>query len=167
MTTPVAAVPFEVDLSVTPSSGVFNYALTARNTGLVDVTLLSLVDAPPGDALINSSLFTPPGFLGLYDSGLGIIDFLEDTSLFAAGTTIGGFGFSSLSGTGTYFTRFEALDVEGGLISGRINVVGGGGQPSSVSDDASSLVLAAFGLWAVTLARALSARSHRRGRTAH
>jgi hypothetical protein len=114
------AVGLSLTGTVTPQSGSFLYQLVIANAGPDDYSLVSIVDAPPGDPLIAPSLTTPAGFLGSYDSGLGIIDFIEFTDFFAAGTSIGGFSFESLAGPIGAFSMFSALTTLGGPASGDI-----------------------------------------------
>lgn len=116
-----------VSATVTPLGGSFRYEFSITNTMLnspgEDVVIVSLTDAPPGDSLIEPSLATPPGFIGLYDSGLGIVDFVEDTTNFAAGTTMGGFFFESQSSPGPgVFSAFSALTVDGDTILGDVKI---------------------------------------------
>ncbi len=146
----------DLNLIVTPSGGVFQYNATVTNNSMVDLTLVSIVDAPKAEPLIGTSLKAPAGFIALYDSGLGIIDFLEASSVFAAGTTVGGFSFSSATLAGTmFFTKFEALNVDGGTFLGTITTqVGPGG--ASVPDSASTVTLASFAIAFLALARRLS-----------
>jgi hypothetical protein len=106
--------------TVTPQVGAFLYELEIANAGPDDYSVVSIVDAPAGDALIAPSLTTPAGFLGSYDGGLGIIDFIEFTDLFAAGTSIGGFSFQSLTGPVGAFSMFEAVSTLGDFASGDI-----------------------------------------------
>jgi hypothetical protein len=146
----------DLEMLVTPLGGSYQYDVTIRNNSLVDLTLVSIVNAPIGDPLINPSLIAPAGFVALYDSGLGIIDFLEGASVFGVGQTIGGFRFVSSVLPGPSLTLFEALDVNGGSFSGSITstVVPGG----SVPDSGSTVMLAAF-------AFVMTALGHARRRT--
>jgi len=109
--------------TVTPIAGAFRYTFEVENTGPGDFVLVSLVDAPLADPLIAPTMTTPAGFLGSYDGVLGIVDFIEGTMLFAAGTTRSGFRFDSLAGPGTAFTLFEALDTQGGMVTGTVQFV--------------------------------------------
>jgi hypothetical protein len=97
----------DLELAVTPLSGAFHYDATIRNNGLIDLTLVSILDAPIADPLIDPSLSAPAGFVALYDSTLGIIDFLEDTTLFGAGQTVSGFSFNSSVMPGSFYTTFR------------------------------------------------------------
>ncbi len=86
-----------------------------------DVPIVSITDAPLADALIGVTLTAPAGFVALYDPGLGIVDFAENTSNFAAGTTTPGFSFESLTAPGAgVFSFFQALTVAGALSSGNV-----------------------------------------------
>jgi hypothetical protein len=122
----VRGVAADLDLSLLYTDlggGIFQYELTVNNQGTEDVSIVSITDAPVGDLLITSSLTAPTGFVGSYDSGLGFIDFLEDTDLFAAGTTHGGFTFQSGFAPGAYFTSFEALTSGGDPMVGGVTII--------------------------------------------
>jgi hypothetical protein len=110
--------------TVTPGVGVFHHEFTITNNTVDDVAIVSIVDAPIGDPFIAGSLVVRAGFLGSYDSGLGFVDFLGDTQLFAVGTTTGGFEFDSAfaptPGPPSRFAAFEALTVNGDLITGDV-----------------------------------------------
>jgi hypothetical protein len=152
---PAAVVDFE--LVITPLGGSFQYDATIRNNSPLDLTLVSIVDAPPGDPLIDPSLTTPAGFIGLYDSGLGIVDFLEVTSTFPVGVTVSGFQFISSSLPPAFFTTFEALDINGDSISGSITIVNA--PPNGTVDDSgSTLALAALAVVLTLAGRHLRAR---------
>lgn len=129
-----------VDILVTPLGGSFRYEVTIGNAGTDDLALVSLIDAPLGDPLIDPTLIAPAGFLASYDSGLGFVDFLEDSNSFAAGTSVGGFRFESLAGP-TYFTMFEALTILGTPEAGSTTI--------TVIPEPSTLILAACGLLAL------------------
>lgn len=104
--------------------GVFRYDVSIENSGLEAIAIVSLTEAPLNDPFIGSTLATPAGFLGSYDSNLGIIDFLEGTSLFAPGTTTDGFSFeSTASPFDNFFQNFEAFTINGGMMAGNIQVV--------------------------------------------
>ena len=109
-----------VRAAVTPLVGKFRYDFEVENTGPDDHVIVSIVDAPLADVLIPPSLTAPTGFLASYDPGLGIVDFLEDTGLFAAGTTVGLFTFESTTGPNSGFGAFEALSVAGVLTMGSV-----------------------------------------------
>lgn len=114
----------EVKLAVTDLGGAaFAYDVTVNNAGTQDVCVVTIAGAPLADALLASTLTTPAGFLGSYDSGLGFVDFLEVTDLFAAGTTNDGFSFQSSSPPSGNFTNFKALTVTGDLLSGTVNLI--------------------------------------------
>jgi hypothetical protein len=119
-----ATADLAIVLTPTPlGGGVLQYDVAISNTGPFDVVIVTLTDAPMGDGLIDPSLTAPAGFAALYDSFLGLIDFFEDTDLFAVGTTHNGFAFQSTASPATNFTSFEAFDVDGGFIAGAITVV--------------------------------------------
>jgi len=113
-----------VEATVLPlGGGVFHYDFSITNDEAEDVSIVSIVDAPLADPLIDPSLATPAGFLGSYDGGLGFVDFFEDTELFGVGTTKGPFSFNSMSGPAPgVFSAFEALSIFGTLYSGDVDV---------------------------------------------
>ena len=107
--------------SAVSGGGPFHYEFSVANSGPTDVVLMSL-NAPTLDPLIAGSLVTPSGFSASYDSILGIVDFFEDTALFAIGTTFSGFGFDSNAGpVSSFFDIFTELDVTGQTLTGRVN----------------------------------------------
>jgi hypothetical protein len=128
-----------VTLDVTPSgAGLFHYDVEVTNTGVTDVALVSL-SAPIGDAAIGASLVAPAGFLALYDDLLGFIDFVEDSSAFAAAGTVQGFGFDSANAFASgFFDVFTAIDIAGRVVDGHVSLVP---EPGGLS-----LVGAAFAL---------------------
>jgi len=113
----------KVDAIVTPLVGSFRYDISVHNNAAEDLAIVSLVDAPLADPLIDLTLAAPVGFLASYDDGLGFVDFLGDADVFAAGATVGGFGFESLTAPGAYFASFEALGVLGTSYSGSLRSV--------------------------------------------
>ena len=135
-----------VDMTTTPlGGGIFQYDFSVGNSGPDDVVLVTITDAPLGDPLIGLTLITPVDFLGLYDPGLGFVDFLEFTGLFGAGTTTSGFQFQSQATPPTYLTSFQALTVNGDSLSGRIN--------RGVPDTGSTMLMAGLGFMALTFLR--------------
>lgn len=132
---PSWAVPI-VQSNVTPiGGGLFHFEFSVTNNTIDDIVLVS-VDVPTGDASIGATLLAPLGFLASYDSGLGIIDFLEGTDLFSVGTTITGFSFDSVLGPGNgEFDDFSGLTVNGDTFSGTVEtiVVAAVPEPSPVA----------------------------------
>jgi hypothetical protein len=137
-----------MSMTVTDLGGSFRYDVSIHNNETEDLAIVSINDAPLADPLIDPTLVTPAGFLGSYDDGLGFVDFIEGVNNFAAGTTVGGFRFESLTGPGTYFTTFEALSVFGNLFNGSINVT-----VNQIPETGSTLRLAGLGFMALALAR--------------
>lgn len=113
-----------VNINATPTgTGTFLYSVFITNNGPDDISILSLVGGPLSDPSIEPSFVSPSGYFAAYDSGLGIVDFLEDTATFTAGGTFGAFTFESMAAPGTAFTMFEALDINAGSISGMSNII--------------------------------------------
>jgi hypothetical protein len=123
-----------VDATVTDlGGGVFHYTLSVTNSELSDLAVVSIMDAPLSDPLIDPSLVTPPGFLASYDDGLGIIDFIADVSSFGPGTTTSGFSFDSFWHRGSYFSAFSALTILGESIEGAITYATPVPEPESLA----------------------------------
>jgi hypothetical protein len=140
---PAASAQLMLDATVLPLGGSFRYDFTVTNPGPDEYVLVTIDDAPTGDALITATLAAPAGFLGLYDDALGLVDFLEDGSFFTAGSLTGGFGFESLAGPDLFFTGFTALTTTGDPFSGRINVTVVP-EPGAVAAGAGLALLAAW-----------------------
>jgi len=123
-----------VDATVTPvGGGVFHYEISVTNTEIAELALVSIVDAPLSDPLIDPSLEAPIGFLANYDGGLGIIDLLADSGTFASGSTITGFSFDSLSSPQSSFAHFEALTVLGDSVVGDVNFLSAVPEPTTLA----------------------------------
>jgi hypothetical protein len=103
--------------------GAYLYTVSLTNNSPNELVVVSLLDGPTTDLLITPSFTKPSGFLGSYDSGSGIVDFLEDSSSFTVGGTFGNFTFVSAAAPNTAFTMFEATDSLGGTISGTTNLI--------------------------------------------
>ncbi len=113
-----------VNIDSTPTgTGTFLYSVFITNDTVNDLAVVSLIDGPTFDSFIAPSLMSPSGFSTSYDSGLGFVDFIEDSSAFTSGGTFGAFTFESMAAPGTAFTMFEALDVMGDSVSGMTTVV--------------------------------------------
>jgi hypothetical protein len=99
-----------VDALVTPlAGGLFHYKFSITNDSLADLFLVTITDAPLGEQRITDTLSAPQGFLASYDPGLGLLDFLGDsTPNFPIGKT-DGFAFDSAFGPSVNFTSFEAF----------------------------------------------------------
>lgn len=92
-----SAASVTVDPTVTLSGGVYQYSYSITNDTPDDAFLIDIpVPAKPGEI---TNLTAPAGFQSAFDSGLGLVSFLEDTSLFGP-APIGGFSFESLDGPG-------------------------------------------------------------------
>jgi hypothetical protein len=104
--------------------GLFHYEFTITNDTPDDVILVSLVDGPTNDLDLAASLVAPPEYFASYDPGLGIVDFLEATELFAAAGSVGGFAFDSSAGPESgFFTTFEAFTALGDPLGGDVVLV--------------------------------------------
>jgi hypothetical protein len=101
-----------ISATVTSVGGVFHYEFVVDNDNptIADLVLVTITDAPIGDALIGPSLSSPAGFVASYDNGLGLLDLLPDlgTLDFPPGPT-GVFAFDSAFGPTSSFRSFEAF----------------------------------------------------------
>lgn len=122
LVTPWSQAQVTLDAIVTLRPDAVRYDLTVHNATAEDLVLISLLDGPLGDARIGMTLSAPAGFLDNYDPGLGIVDFLGDSEVFGAGTTLTGFSFETSAMAGPGFEFFEALSTQGTLLRGDLNV---------------------------------------------
>lgn len=107
----------------TQSGSIYNYNFSVQNVGLFTLADIS-ISVPTGiNAVTNLS--APTGFQILFDSDLGLVDFLADSDPltledFFPGMTVSDFLISS----STLLTErpFTALDDQGTLTSGTIRV---------------------------------------------
>lgn len=120
-----------LDATITGPSPHFHYEYSVENTGPEEIVIVSIVGVPLGDPDIGPSLTAPAGFLASYDSGLGIVDFLADAGLFAAGTTVSGFSFDSFAPPGA--VTFTALGSLGETFAGATEGPVGAAIPEPVS----------------------------------
>lgn len=107
------------DVTVTPTvsfdNGLYHYDYTVANNSADELAILTLTTLPGADTIQN--LMAPDGFLADYDSGLGLVSFLEgDTGTFDPGSSVSGFSFDSPFQPGG--TTFEALTIEGASVVG-------------------------------------------------
>lgn len=119
---PVAQAGFTLETRVTPVPGAFRYEITVHNDEPLELALVSFNDAPLNDPIIASTLSAPLGFLASYDGGLGFVDFLADSGSFLSGSDVTGFRFESLADPTLFFTQVEALDVQGNLVPGTVDL---------------------------------------------
>ncbi|MBL9139793.1 MAG: hypothetical protein JNK85_28240 [Verrucomicrobiales bacterium] len=139
-----------VEALVTSLGSSIRYDITVDNQALEDLAIVSIIDAPSADPLIDDTLAVPSGFLGSYDGGLGFVDFIGDTEVFGAGIQTGGFHFESLVFPGAFFRKFEALGVFGTLYSGSIRI-----SPESVIVPESGTTIAAAAMGGLILVHAV------------
>jgi len=98
--------------TVTPIAGGFEYAYTITNNTPDDAFI---VDIPvPADPLAITDLTAPSGFTAAFDSGLGLVSFLEDTSFFTS-TPQSGFFFDSPDAPGSVTFQATVLNLDTGL----------------------------------------------------
>jgi hypothetical protein len=99
--------------TVTPIAGGYEYAYTITNNTPDDPFI---IDIPvPADPAAVTDLTAPLGFTAAFDSGLGLVSFLEDTNFFTS-TPQSGFFFDSPDGPGSVMFQATLLSIDtGGL----------------------------------------------------
>ena len=96
-------------------NGVYHYNYTITNTSADDLFDVSIHVQPGADQVF--SLGAPVGFTVAYDSGLGLVDFVEDTSTFVNGTPISGFTYDSLLAPAISTFDANFAPVSGGIVT--------------------------------------------------
>ena len=128
--TQAAQAQVTVTPTVTQNGSLFHYDYRIMNGVTDDLSIITLEGLPmQNDAVKN--LMVPNGFVGSFDSGLGLLSFLEGTQAFSVNTTFSGFGFDSLFGPvdGT----FSALDINGTEFRGNTLIAAAVPEPGTVS----------------------------------
>lgn len=105
--------------TVTSDATAFHYDYAVANLTASDLAVITLTVAPVPHAVLN--LTAPNGFIASFDTGVGLLSFLEDADpatlqTFAPGTTVSGFRFDSV--LPPVPTTFEALNLAGGFSTG-------------------------------------------------
>lgn len=105
---------------VTLNAGVYTYSYSVMNGSANTLAIVSF-GAMPASSFTVQNLTAPMGFLATYDSGNGLVSFLEDNSgatpqTFAPGSTVTPFTFTSTFAPGA--TSYEALDIFGNPFTG-------------------------------------------------
>ena len=100
-------------------TSLYTYSYSVLNGGAFDLALVD-VQVPFGPNAVRN-LVAPAGFNIAYDSGLGLVSFLEDADpftpqSFAPGVSVGAFKFSSAFAPGR--TPFSSLDILGNATNG-------------------------------------------------
>lgn len=91
----------------TLSNGLYHYNYTITNNTGQDIYLIDINTANQANAVTN--LVAPVGFQKAFDSGLGLVSFLEDTSSFSS-TPLSGFQFDSIFQGGQVLFAGDYLD---------------------------------------------------------
>ncbi len=86
------AATISVTPSITPNGALFHYNYSITNGSGQDVPVIDIVVTKGVSTILNLS--APSGFLFAYDSGLGLVSFLEDTGTFGP-FALSGFAFDS------------------------------------------------------------------------
>ncbi|MDQ6764488.1 MAG: hypothetical protein M3Z22_00065 [Verrucomicrobiota bacterium] len=101
-------------------TGVYTYTYSVTNNSANTLAIISF-GARPATAFTVQNRTAPMGFISTYDSGNGLVSFLEDNNpatpqTFAPGSTVSPFSFTSTFGPGA--TTFQALDIFGNTFTG-------------------------------------------------
>ncbi len=97
------------------NGGLYHYDYSVTNNAPLDLSIVTTTVLSQPDAVLN--LTAPAGFNAFFDPALGLLDFVEDTSTFAAGTTVSGFQFDSLFAPAAAPFQALALDSGGNLVT--------------------------------------------------
>ena len=129
---------------VTLNNKLFHYNYSIRNTSAndlfdVDIHVLS-------GAGVVSNIVMPTGFTSLYDYGLGLVSFTEDTGAFTA-VPLSGFGFDSAFGphSSTFDSNYADL-TSGNIITTSGSTLAAVPEPGSIALIGSFSVAAACAL---------------------
>ncbi|MCC6444979.1 MAG: hypothetical protein IT210_16175 [Armatimonadetes bacterium] len=133
-----ASAQVTLDAIVTANGTLFHYEYSVIN-GLADDLSIISFGVPQGLPAVQN-LAVPLGFLADFDSGLGLVSFLEDTQAFTAGGTFSGFSFDSPFQPGS--TLFSVLDVNGSSYEGTTQAPAGAAQTPVPEPSALSLLAA-------------------------
>lgn len=141
--TQAAQAQVTVTPTVTQNGSLFHYNYSIINGATDDLSIITLEGLPMQDAAVMN-LMVPDGFVGSFDSGLGLLSFLEGTQAFSVNTTFSGFGYDSLFGPvdGT----FSALDINGTEFRGTTLVAAAVPEPGALSLMCGFATVAAFAL---------------------
>ena len=108
------AATITVTPTVTPSGSLFHYAYSISNSSPDDAFVVDIpVPAAPSAVL---DLSAPIGFTTSFDSGLGLVSFLEDTSKFGS-TPVSGFSFDSPDAPGSVSFTATLVNASGSLFT--------------------------------------------------
>ena len=133
-----------VSAAVTLSGGLYHYNYTFTNNSLNDLFDISIhVPTGPG-AILNLS--APTGFVAAYDSGLGLVDFLEDSSTFATGVPVSGFLFDSKVQPGLGTIDALTLDSNGNIVTTSFRGVTATPEPGSIALFGAFITAGAFAI---------------------
>jgi hypothetical protein len=127
--------------NVTANGNVYHYDYTIAN-GTADDAFLIDIPVLANSSIVN--LAAPAGFNTAFDSGLGLVSFLEDTAMFTA-TPLGGFGFDSPNAPGTVTFAASLLSEAGDIYTISGNAIAPVPEPGFLWVFALLMAVALFG----------------------
>ena len=133
------AAPIAVNATVTSLGSLFHYEYSITNNTLDDVFIIDVTT--PKSLTAVTDLKAPMGFQIAFDSGLGLVSFIEDSSHFAAIPTL---GFSFDSPFAPVASVFNATVVNGTSVV--YNLTGPTESPAAVPEPGTAPILAILAL---------------------
>ena len=132
-------------VTVTPTvtnigGGMYNYSYSISYTGVDDAFLIDI--GAPAVAGAVTNIMTPSGFTSQFDSGLGLVSFLENTSSFVS-TATSGFSFNSPDAPGADAFTATILSLSLGSTYTMTGATTGPGLGSTLAPEPSFLYLLA------------------------
>jgi hypothetical protein len=130
-----------IQSSITASLGLYRYTYDVSNQTATDVSVITLGGFfPAADAVHN--LTAPSDYLAFFDPGVGLLSFVEGSQPFLSGSLAGSFTFDSPYAPAV--GAFEAIDVNGAILVGQVQVPASPVPEPSTYAAAAALVLGAM-----------------------
>jgi hypothetical protein len=117
---------------------------------------LSVTLTVPADPTAVQNLLAPAGFNAFFDPGLGLVDFIEDTSLFTSGSIVGPFTFTSPFTITPVFSAL-VLDARQSLVTMPVDVIAAAPAPEPTTAGFALFGMVTF----IVLRRRPAIRGHR------
>lgn len=118
------------------NTGVYHYDYSITNTTADDLFDVDIQVLPGPGVIFNVG--APTGFTTLYDYGLGLVSYTEDTGVFSMNTAVSGFVYDSLLAPKTSTFIANRTPASGGIIATN------GSTPSAVPEPGSLTLICAI-----------------------